>query len=84
MAVSCHHLPDAALYPTGRNIPHLRDRMAAIACPKDNIELAIVIIVNLDIISITDHSLDDDVLSNTRQFIKCCQMVIWSEDVAKG
>ena len=82
MAVSCHHLPDAALYPTGRNIPHLRDRMAAIACPKDNIELAIVI--NLDIISITDHSLDDDVLSNAGQFITCCQMVIRTEAIAKG
>ena len=82
MAVSCHHFPDAALYPTGRNIPHLRDRMAAIACPKDNIELAIVI--NLDIISITDHSLDDNILSNAGQIIKCRQMVIRTEAIAKG
>ena len=81
MAVSCHHLPDAALYLSSRNIPHLRDRMAAIACPKDNIELAIVI--NLDIISITDHSLDDNILSNAGQIIKCRQMVFRSKAIAK-
>ena len=83
MVVGCDQLLDAGFYPTGRNIPHFINRVVTIACPEDNSAFVIVIIVNLDIISITDHSLDDDVLSNAGQFIKCGQMVFRSKAIAK-
>ena len=82
-AVGCDQLLDAGFYPTGRNIPYLINRVVTIAFPEDNSAFVIVIIVNLHIIAATDHSLDDDVLSNAGQFIKCGQMVFRSKAIAK-